>query len=40
VETKVKELDSMKEYKYLGVKEKHNIEYKSEKERLKKKEYI
>jgi uncharacterized protein YkvS len=38
VEIKIKELDSMKAYKYLGVEEKHNIEHKNEKERLKKKE--
>jgi hypothetical protein len=39
METEIKELDTMKAYKYLGVGESHNIEHKKEKDRLKK-EYI
>jgi hypothetical protein len=39
METEIKELDTMKAYKYLGVEESHNIEHKKEKDRLKK-EYI
>jgi hypothetical protein len=35
MENEIKELDSMKAYKYLGLEESHNIENKSEKERLK-----
>jgi hypothetical protein len=30
-EIEIKELDSMKEYKYLGVEENHNTEYRNEK---------
>jgi hypothetical protein len=39
METEIKELDTMKAYKYLGVEESHNIGHKKEKDRLKK-EYI
>jgi ligand-binding sensor protein len=39
METEIKELDTMKAYKYNGVEESHNIEHKKEKDRLKK-EYI
>jgi sortase (surface protein transpeptidase) len=39
MENEIKELDTMKAYKYLSVKESHNIEHKKEKDRLKK-EYI
>jgi hypothetical protein len=39
MENKIKELEPMKAYKYLGVVENHNIEYKNEKEKLKK-EYV
>jgi uncharacterized protein YgfB (UPF0149 family) len=39
MENEIKELDTMKEYKYLGVEESHNKEHKKEKDRLKK-EYI
>jgi uncharacterized protein YkvS len=36
LETKIKQLDIMKAYKYLGVEESHIIEHKKEKDRLKK----
>jgi hypothetical protein len=36
MENEIKELEPMKAYKYLGVEENHNIEYKNEKEKLKK----
>jgi hypothetical protein len=32
METEIKELDTMKAYKYLGVEESHNIEHKKEKD--------
>jgi predicted KAP-like P-loop ATPase len=38
MENEIKELESMKAYKYLGVAENHNIEHKNEKEKLK--EYV
>jgi hypothetical protein len=37
MENEIKELDTMKAYKYVGVEESHNIEHKKEKGRLKKK---
>jgi hypothetical protein len=39
MENEIKELEPMKACKYLGVAEKHNIEHKHEKEKLKK-EYV
>jgi hypothetical protein len=39
MENEIKELNTMKAYKYLGVEESHSIEHKKEKDRLKK-EYI
>jgi hypothetical protein len=36
LETEIKELDTMKAYKYLGVEESHSIEHKMEKGRFKK----
>jgi hypothetical protein len=36
MENEIKELDTMKAYKYVGVEESHNIERKKEKDRLKK----
>jgi len=39
MDNKIKELELMKSCKYLGVEEKHNTEYKNEKEKLKK-EYV
>jgi hypothetical protein len=39
MENEIKELDTMKAYKYLGVEKRHNIQHKKEKDRLKK-EYI
>jgi hypothetical protein len=38
MENEIKELDTMKAYKYLGAEESHNIEHKKEKDRLK--EYV
>jgi hypothetical protein len=35
MEIETEELHSMKEYKYLGVEENHNIEHKNENKRLK-----
>jgi hypothetical protein len=39
MENEIKESDTMKAYKYLGVQESHNIEHKKEMDRLKK-EYV
>jgi hypothetical protein len=39
MENKIKELEPVKAYKYLGVEDSHNIEHKNEKENLKK-EYV
>jgi hypothetical protein len=39
MKNEIKELDTMKAYRYLGVEESHNIEHKKERDRLKK-EYI
>jgi hypothetical protein len=39
MENEIKELESMKAYKYLGVEESQNIEHKNEKQKLKK-EYV
>jgi hypothetical protein len=39
METEIKELDTTKAYKYLGVEKSHNIKHKKEKDSLKK-EYI
>jgi hypothetical protein len=39
METEIKELNTMKAFKYFGVEESRNIEHKKEKDRLKK-EYI
>jgi hypothetical protein len=36
MENKIKELEPIKAYKYLGVEENHNVEHKNEKEKLKK----
>jgi len=36
MENEIKELESMKAYKYLGVEESHNMEHKNKKETLKK----
>jgi hypothetical protein len=36
MENEIKQLDTMKAYKYLGVEESHNIEHKMEMDRLKK----